>query len=249
MATLRTNNIVSSGVTIAGITVLSGNSNNNILTISGGTNQILAVSDTFSDTMFSVGTTGGTNVFSVTTGGTKIHTYLVDASSSTGTSTSYLGTGNSGTIWKNLTGNTGSFRLTSNFTTSSTAATSTPLAFVIGANESYTVQIAGTCSKATSATGLKFGIAAPSGCLINGVQYGGGATLAASLVPSLITSINTLGTTLSTGTGIQVGFNLNFTVINSSTVGNITLQMATVTSNTATLYSGTTMTWVKNSAV
>lgn len=145
-----------------------------------------------------------------------------------------------------ITATTGSKNLLNNFTTSSTGAVSTNLSFSISGKESYDVVIDGTCSKATSATGLKFAISAPAGCTIAGVQYGGGATLAASLVPSLITSINTLGTTLATGTAIQVAFRLTFTVQNSSTAGLITLQVATVTSNVATVYAGTKMTWVKS---
>ena len=102
---------------------------------------------------------------------------------------------------------------------------------------------------ASSATGLKFAIGAPTGCVVKGFQLGGGATLAAALVPSLITAINTLGTTLATGTGIQVAFALNFRVVNSSTAGNITIQVATVTSNTLTIYAGTKMIYNKATQV
>ena len=139
--------------------------------------------------------------------------------------------------------------LTSNFTTSSVTAVSTNLAFSIAANEVYSVDVYGTCSKATSATGLKFAIGAPTGCTVAGFQLGGAATLAASLVPSLITAINTLGTALATGTAIQVAFELHFRVVNSGTAGSITLQMATVTSNVATLYAGSRIEWKPASQV
>lgn len=139
----------------------------------------------------------------------------------------------------------GSAYLTSNFTTTNTTATNTNLTFAIAANEKYVIDIEGTCSKAVSATGIKFAIAAPAGCTISGIQYGGAALLATPLVPSLITSINTLGTTCATGIGITVAFKIHATVINSSTAGSITLQCATVTSNTATIFSGTSMVWVK----
>lgn len=135
--------------------------------------------------------------------------------------------------------------LAADFTTSSTTRVSTNLTFPIAANEIYYVNVEGTCKKATSATGLKFAIDCPTGCVIKGKQLGGGATLAAALVPSLITAINTLGTTLATGTNIEVAFSLSFRVINGSTAGSITLQMATVTSNVATLFAGTRITWSK----
>ncbi len=133
--------------------------------------------------------------------------------------------------------------LTSNFTTSSVTAVSTNLAFAIAPSEVFSIDIYGTCSKATTNTGLKFAINAPTGCTVQGFQLGGGATLAAALVPSLITTINTLGTTLATGIGIRVAFALHFIVVNGSNAGSITLQTATVTSNIATIYAGTKMNW------
>jgi len=139
--------------------------------------------------------------------------------------------------------------LTSNFTTSSVTAVNTNLAFSIGASEVYDVNVWGTCSKATSATGLKFAVSAPSGCVIVGVQMGGVATLAAPLVPSLITAINTLGTVLATGTAIRVAFELHFRVVNSTTPGSITIQCATVTSNTLTIYAGSKMNWARSTQV
>lgn len=138
----------------------------------------------------------------------------------------------------------GNAYLTSNFTTTSVIAVSTNLTFAIAANEKYVVDIEGTCSKAVSNTGLKFAIAAPAGCTISGVQYGGGATLVAP-VPSVISAINTLGATLATGIGVTVPFRIHVTVINSSTAGNITLQCASVTSNTATVYAGASMVYYK----
>jgi hypothetical protein len=118
--------------------------------------------------------------------------------------------------------------LTSNFTTNSTTAVSTNLSFAIPANESYYVSIEGTASKATSSTGLKLAIAAPTGCTISGEAFLGGSALNTALTPSLISSINTLGSTFATGTGVRVAFRLTFLVTNGSTAGNITLQAATV---------------------
>lgn len=138
----------------------------------------------------------------------------------------------------------GSKCLASNFTTSSVTAVGTNLTFAIAAGEVFDVYL--TYSKATSATGLKLAIGAPTGCVIAGYQNGGGATLAAPLVPSLITAINTLLATVATGTGIRVCGELHFRVINSSTAGSITIQVATVTSNVATIYAGSKMSWRKS---
>jgi hypothetical protein len=131
--------------------------------------------------------------------------------------------------------------LTSPFTTSSITAVATTLTFPIAANEVFVVDVYGTCSKATSATGLKFAIGAPSGCAVKGFQLGGGATLAAALVPSLIAAVNTLLTALATGINIEVAFVLHFRVVNGATPGAITIQVATVTGNVATVYAGTKM--------
>jgi hypothetical protein len=139
--------------------------------------------------------------------------------------------------------------LTSNFTTSSTTAVATNLNFVIGANEVWTCTIEGTASKATSATGMKLAIDAPSGCTIKGEAYLGGATLAGAPVPSLISAINTLGTTFATGIGVQVAFRMTFTVVNGANAGNITLSGATVTSNVATIYAGTRIIYEKATQV
>jgi len=156
-----------------------------------------------------------------------------------------------GSAWAPLTQIpvTYSARLTNNFTTTNTTATSTNLSFAIAANEIYTVTIEGTASKTGSSTGLRLAIAAPSGCTISGEAYLGGNTLATAPTPSLITAINTLGSTFATGTAVQVAFKMSFQVTNSTTAGNITLQAATVSSNTATIYAGTRMTWTRASAL
>jgi hypothetical protein len=143
----------------------------------------------------------------------------------------------------------GSISLTSNFTTSSLSAVSTNLSFPIAANEVFTVTIEGSASKATTNTGMKLAIAAPTGCTISGEAYLGAATLAALPVPSLLTAINTLGNTFATGIGVRVTFRQTFTVVNGANAGNITLQGATVTSNVATIFAGTRMTYRKGTQV
>jgi hypothetical protein len=141
--------------------------------------------------------------------------------------------------------NYGAQSLLNNFTTTNTGATSTNLSFLINNGDIVDVDVWGTCSKATSAEGLKFAVACPTSCTIKGIQMGGGATLAAPLVPSTITAINTLGTAMATGVGVEVAFELHFRVVNSTTAGSITIQAATVTANTATVYAGTKMIWNK----
>ncbi len=140
----------------------------------------------------------------------------------------------------------GSISLAADFTTASlTAVDITGLSFTIAANEIYSVEVYGTCSKATSAEGLKFAVDCPASAVISGVQEGGGATLAAPLVPSLISAIDTLGTALATGVGVRVGFRLAFRVVNGANAGSIKIQAASVTANTATIYAGTYMVFRK----
>ena len=125
-------------------------------------------------------------------------------------------------------------------------ATNTNLTFAIPANGTYRIMIAGTASKATSATGLKLAIGAPTGCTIKAVQLSGQAVLSTAMTNSIVSSINTLGTTFSTGIGVEVPFRLEGTITNGSTAGSITLQFATVTSNVATIYAGTVMQLTKS---
>jgi len=143
----------------------------------------------------------------------------------------------------------GSVDLLSNFDTSSTSAVSTNLSFPIAADERYTVRVWGHVSKATSNTGLKVGVGAPSGCSVTGTEFRGGAAYSTALTNGEISAINTLGGTFATGTGVKVAFRMEFTVINGSTAGNITILLATVTSNVATMYAGSYMEWKKSTAV
>jgi hypothetical protein len=126
--------------------------------------------------------------------------------------------------------------LASNFNTSSTTAVDTPLSVAIAANEKLDIIIVGTVSKATTTTGVRVGISAPAGATIAGFQQSGAASLNTAMTNSLLTAINTLGTTFATGAGVEVPFRMEFAVDNSSTAGNITLQIATVTSNAVTLF-------------
>lgn len=104
MAIFKTSNIETTGVTIQGTAVISGNSNNSLLTISGANNSILSITDTISNTLFSVSTTDGTTNFSVTTGGTRIHSFLFDRNNSSGTTNQVLTVSNSGVTWATHSG-------------------------------------------------------------------------------------------------------------------------------------------------
>lgn len=143
----------------------------------------------------------------------------------------------------------GSVFLNSDFSTSNTSAQNTGLKFSIGASEKYEIVITGTCAKATSNTGLRVGIAAPTGCTIKGVLYRGGAALSTSLTNELITAINTLSSQFATGIGVEVPFRIEAVVQNSTTAGVIELQLATNTSNTATIYATTKLNYTKTSGL
>lgn len=139
-------------------------------------------------------------------------------------------------------------QLASNFTTSSTTGANTNLTFAIASQESWDVTIVGTAQKATSGTGLKLGISIPSGCTLKGWAELGGTAFATALTISSMTS-GALGSTFSTSIGVEVPFRLQFSVRNSTTAGSITLQGATVTSNVATIFAGTSMRYVKGASV
>ncbi len=100
MPILNISDITTTGLTVSGTTILSGNST--ILTVKGQNNDILTVSDTISNTLFSVATTASTTQFSVTTAGTRIHTYLFDSSNSTGSTNQVLTTTSSGVLWNTV---------------------------------------------------------------------------------------------------------------------------------------------------
>lgn len=143
----------------------------------------------------------------------------------------------------------GSVDLNSDVTTSNTTFTNTNLVFSAEANKTYNVKIWGHCAKATSNSGLKIGVLAPTGATVNGTEFRGGAVYSTGLSNGEISSINTLGGTFATGIGVKVPFRLEFTIKISSTAGNVGLGFATVTSNVATIYAGTNMEWTESNSV
>ena len=68
MAAFDTSDILTTGLTVQGKTILSGNSTNEILSISGSTGEIMSINDTSSATLVSIGTIGGSPIFQVFTG-------------------------------------------------------------------------------------------------------------------------------------------------------------------------------------
>lgn len=136
--------------------------------------------------------------------------------------------------------------LISDVSTSNTTATNTNLTYPIAANETYRIMIAGTCSKATTTTGMKIAIAGPTGSSIKSVIQGGQALMVTAPQGQLYSSINSLcNNVFATGAGVEVPFRLEGVITNGANAGSITLQFATVTSNAATIYSGTVMQLIK----
>ena len=131
--------------------------------------------------------------------------------------------------------------LGSDFTTSSTTAVNTNLSIAVAANTAYRIMISGSASKATSSTGMKISIGAPTGTTIKATASLGSNAIS-TIVNSFITSINSLGSTFATGVGVEVPFRVEGILVTGANAGTITLQGATVTSNTATIYASTLMT-------
>lgn len=134
--------------------------------------------------------------------------------------------------------------LSASYTTAATSASNTPLYFAIQPFEAYYCVLEGSCQKATTNTGLKFGISTPTGSTILGEQWGPGTTALNMITRSLITSSNLLQT-MNTATNLRQPFRLTFMVENSSSAGFVTVQLATVTSNVATLFSGSRLIYEK----
>lgn len=131
--------------------------------------------------------------------------------------------------------------LASNYTTSSTTLSSSNLRFSIGANETWYVEVRLLSSKATSSTGMTVAVGAPTGATVEGVQELGGATFATALTASEITAINSASSAFATGIGVKVPSRMWFKIASGSTAGTVAIQFATVTSNTATVYAGSSL--------
>jgi hypothetical protein len=131
--------------------------------------------------------------------------------------------------------------LGSDFNTTSTTAANSNLSIAVLANTAYRIMISGSASKAISSTGMKISIGAPTGTTIKALAALGGNAIS-TITNSFISSINTLGSTFATGVGVEVPFRVEGILVTGANAGNIVLQAATVTSNTATIYANTLMT-------
>lgn len=137
--------------------------------------------------------------------------------------------------------------LASDFNTSSTTAASSNLSIAVAANTAYRIMINGTASKATSSTGLKIGIAAPTGTTIR-ANFNYCTNSINTQNNTFITAINTLypaAANFSIAVATEMPFRVEGILITGANAGNVTLQAATVTSNTATIYATTLMTLTK----
>jgi hypothetical protein len=136
--------------------------------------------------------------------------------------------------------------LGSDFNTSSTTGASSNLSIAVAANTAYRIMINGSASKAVSTTGLKISITAPTGTTIK-ANFSYGANAINTIQNTFITAINTLypATGFSAAVATEMPFRVEGILVTGSTAGNVVLQGATVTSNTATIYANTLMTLTK----
>lgn len=132
-------------------------------------------------------------------------------------------------------------RLTANFTTTSTSATSTALSFDIEANEVWVVdvQITAQCS---STGGVKYAVAAPTGATIEGWLYSSTSAIT-TLSYQRLTAIGTLTSTathtIATTPAPDV---IRCVITNGATRGTVTIQAASGTSGqTTTIFSGSSL--------
>lgn len=132
-------------------------------------------------------------------------------------------------------------RLTTNFTTTATGATSTALTFNIAANEVWVVDVQLT-TQCSSTGGVKYAISAPTGATIEGWIYSSTSAIT-TLSYQRLTAIATLNTTaLHTVAATPAPDVIRFTIINGSTAGQVTIQAASVTSGqTTTIFTGSSL--------
>lgn len=137
--------------------------------------------------------------------------------------------------------------LNSDFTTSSTTGVSSNLSIAVAANTAYRIMISGTASKATSSTGLKIGLSGPTGATIK-ANFNYCTNSINTQNNTFITAFSTLypaAANFSTAIATEMPFRIEGIIVTGANAGNIVLQGATVTSNTATIYANTLMTITK----
>lgn len=133
--------------------------------------------------------------------------------------------------------------LQSDFTNNTTSNLDSPLGFAAEANKTYVVKIAGVCNKITTATGLTMQVTAPTGSTVTGWMYRGVTAASTAMQQTELTAINTLTGTFSNAANTRFAFRVEYTITIGSTAGNVLLGMATLTSNTATIFAGASILW------
>lgn len=104
MPVFDTSNITTTGLTVSGSTILSGNNASAILTVSGTAAALLTINDTpASATLATFSTNAGINILTITTGGTRINTFLIDSNNTTGTTGQFLSQTTNGSAWTGIT--------------------------------------------------------------------------------------------------------------------------------------------------
>jgi hypothetical protein len=127
--------------------------------------------------------------------------------------------------------------LSGDFTTSSVTAVATNLSFPVAPGEKWAVDVFMNGNKATSATGAAFAVGAPAGTTMSGFLEANTTTVAA-VTAQVLNTINTLGAAVWTQIGGTNFCRMHFTVVAGAAAGSITIQAATVTSNTLTIWNG-----------
>ena len=130
--------------------------------------------------------------------------------------------------------------LSADATTISTTPVATNLAFTMVALTSYLVVAYLRVQKATSTTGMKVAATGPAGTVIAGFVEG--ETTANAYASDSLTALSTLNATaMSQVAGAPSAVRIHLRVTCGATPGNFVVQFATVTSNTATIFAGSSL--------
>ena len=155
-------------------------------------------------------------------------------------SSAYIG---NGTYW---TANNGEGCIINNLSISTTSveATGTGHTFYINANESYVVEINGTCANIGSNEGMRLAVKVPTDAQIRGYYEGGTNQTDEPMHTSIIEQSETLGKSIATHNDRKVPFRVVFTVLNDANAGYVELQFAT-NDGTAIILEYASMKWTK----
>jgi len=151
-------------------------------------------------------------------------------------------------LWKNKAIiDTSTVYLLADFNTTNLTATNTPLSFAIGANEVRRIMINGTCTKSAATAGLKVAIGAPSGATFKGTMNASTNAISTQVyvIPTAVNTLYPTASAINIAAATEMPFRIEGIITNGSTAGTVYLQVASVTSNTATINAGTLMSWGK----